>query len=123
MSGQPQYSYVEQPEGFRCDDLQHRPRLNCISTLCLGILILADHRVLESFSFPVLQALLSVMLSESLLALWAGATLVVGKTPSGFTPASDTDLIVVYDQTVAMNGVEVDQAGTSTICAQQLPST
>lgn len=63
------------------------------------------------------------MLSESLVALWAGATLVVGKTPSGFTPASNTDLIVVYDQLAAMNGVEVDQAGNSTICAQQLPGT
>lgn len=84
---------------------------------------MTDHRVLESFPFPLLQVLLFVMLSESLLALWVGATLVVGKTPSGFTPASDTDFIVVYDQNVAMNGVEVDQAGNSTICAQQLPST
>lgn len=82
---------------------------------------MADHIVLVLFSF--LQVLLSVMLSKPLLALWAGATLVVGKTPSGFTPASNTDLIVVYDQTAAMNGVEVDQAGNSTICAQRLPVT
>lgn len=58
------------------------------------------------------------MISKPLLALWAGATLVVGKTPSGFTPGSDTDLIVVYGQTVAMNGVDVDQAGNSTIVTE-----
>lgn len=63
------------------------------------------------------------MLSKPLLALWAGAALVVGKTPSGFTPTSNSDLIVVYDQTAAMNGVEVAQAGNSTICAQQLSGT
>lgn len=54
------------------------------------------------------------MLSKPLLALWAGATLVVGITPSGFTPNSNTDLIVAYGQTAAMNGVAVDQAGNNT---------
>ncbi|KAI3400362.1 hypothetical protein diail_3379 [Diaporthe ilicicola] len=53
------------------------------------------------------------MISKVSVALWAGATLVVGKTPSGFTPSSDTDLIVVYDQTPAMNGVVVDKAATA----------
>ncbi|KAJ0116620.1 hypothetical protein J7T55_009770 [Diaporthe amygdali] len=53
------------------------------------------------------------MIRKPLIALWAVATLVVGKTPSGFTPASDTDLIVVYGQTPAMNGVAVDKAATA----------
>lgn len=48
---------------------------------------------------------------KPLLALWVGATLVVGKTPSGFTPNSDNDLVVVYGQIAAMNGVVIDQAG------------
>lgn len=85
-----------------------------------------DHSVLgflffteTSFSFS--QVLLFVMLPKPLLALWAGAALVVGKTPSGFTPTSNTDLIVLYGQTVAMNGAEVDQAGKNTNCAQELP--
>ncbi|KAG6358450.1 hypothetical protein INS49_014334 [Diaporthe citri] len=53
------------------------------------------------------------MLSKPLLALCAGATLVVGNTPSGYTPNSNTDLIVAYGQTAAMNGVVVEQAATA----------
>lgn len=53
------------------------------------------------------------MISKYSIALWAGATLVVGKTPSGFTPNSDTDLIVLYGQTPAMNGIVVDKAGNT----------
>ncbi|KAL1849875.1 hypothetical protein Daus18300_013132 [Diaporthe australafricana] len=53
------------------------------------------------------------MISKYLIALWAGATLVVGKTPSGFTPNSDTDLILLYGQMPAMNGVVVDKAATA----------
>jgi hypothetical protein len=46
-------------------------------------------------------------------ALWAASTLVVGKTPQGFVPKSNTDLFVVYGQTAAMNGAVVDKAGNS----------
>ncbi|KAH8900788.1 PEBP-like protein [Thozetella sp. PMI_491] len=54
------------------------------------------------------------MYSKSLIALAAGAALVAAKTPSGFTPASTTDLIVTFGKTEAMNGVVVDKATTQT---------
>lgn len=53
------------------------------------------------------------MLSRLLIALGAGATLVVGRTPDGFVPNSNTDLIVSYGQTAAMNGVVVDKGGNA----------
>lgn len=55
------------------------------------------------------------MFSKILLALWAGATLVVGRTPDGFVPNSNTDLIVSFGQIAAMNGVVVDKEGNATI--------
>lgn len=51
------------------------------------------------------------MHSTALLVLSSGTALVAGITPSGFTPASNTDLMVVYGQVAATNGVLVDKAG------------
>ncbi|KAH8767404.1 phosphatidylethanolamine-binding protein, partial [Diaporthe sp. PMI_573] len=51
-------------------------------------------------------------LLKRFIALWAASTLVVGKTPGGFIPTSNTDLIVIYGQTAAMNGVVVDEEAT-----------
>ena len=53
------------------------------------------------------------MLLKRFIALWAASTLVVGKTPGGFIPTSNTDLIVIYGQTAAMNGAVVDQGGNA----------
>lgn len=53
------------------------------------------------------------MLLKRFIALWATSALVVGKTPEGFVPKSNADLIVVYGQTAALNGVVVDKAGNS----------
>jgi hypothetical protein len=53
------------------------------------------------------------MLLKRFIALWAASTLVVGKTPGGFIPTSNTDLIVIYGQTAAMNGVVVDEEGNA----------
>lgn len=50
------------------------------------------------------------MISKTLIPLVSAAALVAGITPSGFAPASTTDLIVAYGQTAAMNGVVVDKA-------------
>lgn len=61
------------------------------------------------------------MFSRLLIALGAGATLVVGKTPDGFVPNSNTDLIVTYGQTPAINGVVVDKGGNAAFsCLSQL---
>lgn len=49
------------------------------------------------------------MYPGALTILAAGAGLAAAKTPSGFTPASNTDLIVTYGSTAAMNGVVVSQ--------------
>jgi hypothetical protein len=49
------------------------------------------------------------MYVDALIVLAAGAGLVAAKTPTGFTPASTTDLIVTYGKTAAMNGVVVAQ--------------
>lgn len=51
------------------------------------------------------------MTSKTFVLMVSAAALVAGKTPSGFTPTSNTDLIVTYGQTVAMNGAVVDKAG------------
>lgn len=53
------------------------------------------------------------MFSRLLIALGAGATLVVGRTPDGFAPNYNTDLIVTYGQTAARNGVVVDKEGNA----------
>ena len=80
---------------------------------------MVDLGVLEPFLFNGVSCLqfshvlLFAMLSNPLLPLWAGATLVVGETPSGFTPNSNNDLIVVYGQIAAINGVVVDPAGNT----------
>lgn len=50
------------------------------------------------------------MVSKTFIVLGTGAALVAGKTPSGFTPASNVDLVVAYGTTSAMNGVVVDKA-------------
>lgn len=61
------------------------------------------------------------MLSRFLIALGVGPTLVVGRTPGGFVPNSNTDLIVTYGQTTAMNGVVVDKGGNATFsCLSQV---
>lgn len=52
------------------------------------------------------------MFSKSLVVI-SSAALVAGITPSGFTPASNTDLSVVYGQVAATNGVLVDKASKS----------
>lgn len=51
------------------------------------------------------------MVYKTIIPLVSAAALVAGKTPSGFTPASNTDLLVAYGTTAAMNGVVVDKAG------------
>lgn len=53
------------------------------------------------------------MNSKTLNVLSFGAALVAGITPAGFTPASNTDLAVVYGQVAATNGVVVDKASKS----------
>lgn len=53
------------------------------------------------------------MFSTLFIALVAKATLVVGRTPDGFIPKSNTDLMVLYGQTAAMNGAVVDKAGNT----------
>lgn len=52
------------------------------------------------------------MFSKSLVVI-SSAALVAGITPSGFTPASNTDLAVVYGQVAATNGALVDKASKS----------
>lgn len=50
------------------------------------------------------------MQSTALFVLSFAAALVAGITPSGFTPASNADLMVVYGEVAATNGVVVDRA-------------
>lgn len=65
------------------------------------------------------------MYSKTMIVLSSGAALVAGITPSGFTPASNTDLTVVYGQVAATNGVLVDKASksqSSIIVEDRVPS-
>lgn len=48
-----------------------------------------------------------------LLALVTAAALVAGRTPEGFTPGTDTDLVVLYGRVAPPDGAVVDKAGTS----------
>lgn len=52
--------------------------------------------------------------SKSLLLVSAigGIKQVVGKTPVGFTPATESDLIVTYGQVATHDGGEVAENGT-----------
>lgn len=58
------------------------------------------------------------MLSTLFIALVAKATLVVGRTPDGFVPNSNADLMVVYGQTAALNGAVVDKGGNTAQCSE-----
>ncbi|KAK1760747.1 PEBP-like protein [Echria macrotheca] len=51
--------------------------------------------------------------TKCLAGLLAAATLVSARTPSGFTPGSTTDLIVIYNGVVAMNGAVIPRASTA----------
>ena len=49
------------------------------------------------------------MVSQSLLLQAAAATLALARTPSGFAPESNTDLVVEYGGISADNGVVVSK--------------
>lgn len=68
-----------------------------------------------AFNLRAYSILIVKMLSKSLIALGTGAALVAGITPSGFTPASNVDLMVVYAQTAATNGVLVAKDSESRV--------
>lgn len=51
------------------------------------------------------------MFSQSVAVLVAAVTLACAKTPSGFQPASNTDLIVEYSNVAALNGAVVSKEG------------
>lgn len=51
---------------------------------------------------------------SSLVVLATSVALVAAKTPSGFTPASNTDLIVTYGKTSPLNGVVIAQTSVAT---------
>lgn len=53
------------------------------------------------------------MLSQSLAVLVAAATVSLAKTPSGFEPGSDTDLIVGFSNVAALNGAMISKEGSS----------
>lgn len=57
------------------------------------------------------------MYSKTLIVLSSGAALVAGITPTGFTPATNNDLAVVYGQVAATNGVLVDKASKFCSCS------
>jgi hypothetical protein len=50
------------------------------------------------------------MVSKCLAALVA-ATTVLARTPAGFTPSSETDLVVEYNGFAPLNGVVVSRSG------------
>jgi hypothetical protein len=50
-----------------------------------------------------------IMLSKSFAVLVAAATVSLAKTPTGFEPASNTDLIVEYSNLAALNGAVVSK--------------
>lgn len=80
--------------------------------LCLGpgtINITLFLRI-SYYSLIIRLQLSAIMYSKSLILLTSGAALVAGITPAGFTPASNTDLMVVYGQIAATNGAVVDRA-------------
>ncbi len=52
------------------------------------------------------------MVSQSLAVLVAAASLVLAKTPVGFTPSSNTDLVVIYSGISADNGAVVSKSST-----------
>lgn len=56
---------------------------------------------------------MACQLKSSLTVLAMGSTLALGATPSGFSPASKSDLIVDYSVGAAMNGVVMPQAAVS----------
>lgn len=59
------------------------------------------------------------MLSKSLLAVaFAGAATAV--TPSGFQPVSNSDLIVAFGNTLALNGKSMTKAGRQLVLIFQL---
>jgi len=51
------------------------------------------------------------MLSYSLAVLVAAATVSLAKTPAGFEPTSNTDLIVEFNNIAALNGAMISKEG------------
>ena len=76
-------------------------------------MILLLHFFFNSFSVPLLVTLVrqgsGKMVSQSLLLKTVAATLALARTPSGFAPESNTDLIVEYGGISADNGVVVSK--------------
>ncbi len=54
------------------------------------------------------------MISRCLAALVA-ATTVLARTPTGFTPSSNTDLIVEYNGFAPLNGVVISKSGKQSL--------
>jgi hypothetical protein len=52
-----------------------------------------------------------MMLSQSLAVLVASAAVSLAKTPAGFEPASNTDLIVEFSNIAALNGAVLPKEG------------
>lgn len=52
-----------------------------------------------------------MMIPKSLAVLATAASLSLAATPNGFEPASEVDLIVIYNSTTALNGAVVPRTG------------